>query len=399
MSGPGSSSWKNPSAAMQTKYHLTPLPEDFEPTEEEQGLLTMYETISKFEKAAARLKEQKSREKLLAKDAEFQKIKAMKKKNRRNRKPKDADVAGAGNASSEDDSDESSDDDANGSDEEEDNKQELARLRAAKLDALQEEIDEKEKAMAEEDNNTKEENMREKLLEKNEDMDFAPSLKRKKLDTADDQNKSLLTNMMATTTPPHDFSKKLDLKPGKGKIVFPVGDQPWWKPPDGAAHPNEGAFLVELEDFDISKASNGKGSNTIAIKFNAPSDSKRFSINIAGPNNDDFNTVLFHFNPRQRERGGQLVVNAKDKGIWGQAIALPLNQVPLIFGQSSITLQIQINGEGFDIFIEDQHCVRLEHRIELPDKPCSLFLQFPSTDDYGSKYYHWYLSDLLYWCA
>ena len=110
------------------------------------------------------------------------------------------------------------------------------------------------------------------------------------------------------------------------------------------------------------------------------------SINIGGPGHDDFNTALCHFNPRHFERGGQLVINAKDNGIWGQAISLPLSQVPLMFGQTSVTLQIQINGEGFDIFIEDKHCVRLEHRIELPSKPCSLFLQFPSTDDYGSKF-------------
>jgi hypothetical protein len=110
-----------------------------------------------------------------------------------------------------------------------------------------------------------------------------------------------------------------------------------------------------------------------------------FSINIAGPGHNDFNSVLFHFNPRQFERGGQLVVNDKLDGIWGQSIALPLSQVPLVFGQAAITLQIQITGDGFDIFVEDEHCVRLEHRKELPSKPCSLFLQFPSCDDYGSK--------------
>ena len=110
------------------------------------------------------------------------------------------------------------------------------------------------------------------------------------------------------------------------------------------------------------------------------------SINIAGPGHDDFNSVLFHFNPRQFERGGQLVINDKQEGIWGQAIALPLSQVPLLFGQQSVTLVIQINGDGFDIFIEDKHCARLEHRKELPSKPCSLFLQFPSCDDYLSKF-------------
>lgn len=78
------------------------------------------------------------------------------------------------------------------------------------------------------------------------------------------------------------------------------------------------------------------------------------------------------------------MINDKQTGIWGQAINLPLSQIPLIFGQTSITLQIQITGDGFDIFIEDKHCARLEHRKELPSKPCSLFLQFPSCDDYGS---------------
>lgn len=118
--------------------------------------------------------------------------------------------------------------------------------------------------------------------------------------------------------------------------------------------------------------------------FHSDSNITFFSINIAGPDHNEFDSVLFHFNPRQFERGGQLVVNDKQTGVWGQAINLPLSQVPLIFGQTSITLQIQINGDGFDIFIEDKHCARLEHRKELPSKPCSLFLQFPSSDDYGS---------------
>ena len=80
------------------------------------------------------------------------------------------------------------------------------------------------------------------------------------------------------------------------------------------------------------------------------------------------------------------MINDKQEGIWGQAIALPLSQVPLIFGQTSVTLIIQINGDGFDVFIENKHCVRLEHRKELPSKPCSLVLQFPSCDDSLSKY-------------
>lgn len=109
------------------------------------------------------------------------------------------------------------------------------------------------------------------------------------------------------------------------------------------------------------------------------------SINIAGPDHGDFHDILFHFNPRERERGGQLVINDKQDGIWGQGINIPLSQLPLLFGQVACNLMLQISGDGFDVFLEDKHCARLEHRKQLPSGSISLYLQFPSTDDYGSK--------------
>jgi len=202
--------------------------------------------------------------------------------------------------------------------------------------------------------------------------------------------------MTHAATPPHDFSEKLELTAVKGKVLFPssnTADQSGrvttnefqWSPPEGVFSPNDGAFEVELPDFDVTRAETGQGNNTVAIKFTAPTDSRRFSINIArgGADNDSFNSVLFHFNPRSREKGGLLVVNDKQDGIWGQAINIPLSQLPLMFGQTACTLLIQINGEGFDIFLENQHCARLEHRKELPAGPTNLVLQFPSTDDSG----------------
>lgn len=112
-----------------------------------------------------------------------------------------------------------------------------------------------------------------------------------------------------------------------------------------------------------------------------PADSKRFSINIANADNNGFSNILFHFNPRQLERGGQLVINDKREGTWGNSLVIPLSQIPLMFGQESCTLMIQINGEGFDVFVEHVHCARLEHRSEIPAGATKLVLQFPSTDD------------------
>ncbi|CAJ1969654.1 unnamed protein product [Cylindrotheca closterium] len=369
------SSWKNASAANQAKFHLLELPEDFKPTKEEEALVNMYQTIRQFERQAARLKEQKAREKLAAKETEFKQSQASKQKKRR-RKRENVPAA-----SGDDVSDGSSAEEDYSSDEEQD-EQTLHDRRTAKLDALRDEVDEAKKAMVADA--VKQETLRKSHLETKEtDISTGPSLKRKKLEDTTSEG-GLLSNMKIDT-PPHEFSERLNIKPWKGKTLFPATpDETQWTPPEGVGSPNVGAFLVELPEFDITKAQNGTGNNTIVIKFHAPNDSKRFSINIAGPGHDDFNSVLFHFNPRQFERGGQLVVNDKQEGIWGQSIALPLSQVPLIFGQEAITLQIQINGDGFDVFMQDKHCVRLEHRKELPSKPCSLFLQFPSCDDYGS---------------
>ena len=78
-----------------------------------------------------------------------------------------------------------------------------------------------------------------------------------------------------------------------------------------------------------------------------------------------------------------MVINDKSEGTWGQALNIPLNQLPLIFGQPANTLLVQINSEGFDIFIEKEHCARLEHRTPIPSGHTRLVLQMPSSDDSG----------------
>ena len=437
------SSWKNPSTENRGKYNLVPLPDDFEPTEEEEALLGMYkvskvlkvwqeckslrcslqpnfarcdinvQSLRSIERRAARIKEQKAREKLAAKEFEFNQNNAPKRNNRRKKRERSTDDMNNGDQDEDDDSedDESVDEKSDGASDE----HTLQARRAAQLARLRDEVEEKKQAMAKKD--SQDEDLRETMLASTEGADLGPLIKKKRLEPK--EGTSTLLSGMKIKTPPHEFSEKLELKPWKGKFLLPTSqDEASWSPPASAISPNDGAFLVELDNFDITKAQNGTGNNTIALKFTAPSDSKRFryakpgscflrvvcsgsvlsstglftivlsiccSLNIAGPSHDDFNSVLFHFNPRQHERGGHLVVNDKQEGIWGQAISLPLSQIPLIFGQTSVTLIIQINGDGFDIFLEEKHCARLEHRVELPSKPCSLFLQFPSCDDYGSK--------------
>lgn len=262
-------SWKNASGENQAKYNLVELPEDFQPTKEEEALVNMYQTIRQFERQAARLKEQKAREKLEAKENEFKQSQANKKPKKRRRKREDV-PKGSGDEMSGDESSSEEDDSA----EEEQDEQTLHDRRTAKLDALRDEVNEAKKAMVADA--VKQETLRKNHLETKEtEISMGPSLKRKKLEDTSSEG-GLLSNMKIDT-PPHEFSERLNIKSWKGKTLFPsTPDEKQWTPPEGVGNPNVGAFLVELPDFDITKAQNGTGNNSIMIKFHAPSDSKRF---------------------------------------------------------------------------------------------------------------------------
>ncbi|KAL7526074.1 hypothetical protein ACHAXR_003149 [Thalassiosira sp. AJA248-18] len=195
---------------------------------------------------------------------------------------------------------------------------------------------------------------------------------------------SLIANMGGGSTPIHDFSKKLGMSKVSldGSVLFPYEGNLPWEPPAQPVDFLDGCLELELPDFDAATTSTGN--NTIAIKFKAPEESKRFSINIATPHHDGYNNIRFHFNPRHYQKGGQLVINDRKESMWGNDLSVPLSTLPLMFGVQACTLIVQINEEGFDVFVEGQHCARLEHRTMLPKGKGPLFVQFPSSDDYGN---------------
>lgn len=365
------------------KYGLNSLPEDFEPTSQEQVLLDMYETVRQYERQAKRLKEEAARRKIEASQAAFEQKQAPKKKKRKRR----PDVAAAGegegggegsDAGEHDDEDEEM---SEGEPEENDEQDKFER-REAKIEKLRQEVEERQMKQKEQEYNTL------APVEQEEDDALAGVSLEKKNKTTPAPSSSLIANLKAAATPPHDFSSTYELQ--RGEVMFPSEDMErdeYWSPPEEKRipHPTEGALELVLENFDFQQAENGLGPNTIAVKFMAPQDSRRFSMNVGlADEHNNYDSILFHFNPRQRERGGQLVINDKSEGTWGQAINIPLSQLPMIFGQTSCTLLVQINSDGFDVFIEKEHCARLEHRTPIPSGRTRLIVQFPSSDDKGS---------------
>ena len=220
-------------------------------------------------------------------------------------------------------------------------------------------------------------------------MDTGPSIKKKRLESNnpwDEKPKpSLIANIGGNSTPIHDFSKKLGMSKISldGSMMFPFEGVLPWEPPARPSDFLDGCLELELQDFD-SSASSHRGNNTIAIKFHAPEETARFSINIAAPNHHNYNNILFHFNPRHFKKGGQLVINDRKESMWGNDIPVPLSTLPMMFGMKAVTLIVQINEEGFDVFMEGQHCARLDHWTPPPRGKGPLFLHFPILDDYGN---------------
>jgi len=356
---------------------VTPATLRANPTREEAELLALYETVKGYEKEAEKLKRNAAMAKQREADEKFKREQQALKKTKKSAKKRKAHSEEFPSAGGADLGDFDSDDDDDSA-----------------LDEDQEDIaattDADEHAMEEE---RQKQQLEEALGDKaQENIAFMPSLKRKAVSEVDEEV-SLIQSAPggeALPTPPRDFSESYGLEEAAGSYLFPpptfVEDEKSriWTPPSTANHPSEGDLELELTGFNSSLARSGSGNNTLMIKFSAPSDSSRFSLNIAGPGHRDYFDVLFHFNPRQFQKGGQLIVNDKQEGIWGMGVTAPLSALPIIFGQISCTLIVQINADGFDVFVNGIHCSRLEHRTQLPPDPCSFFLQFPSTDDYGS---------------
>lgn len=263
--------WKNPSVATMQRYGLTALPDDFVPTEQEQALLDMYETVRQYERTAKKIREESARQKLEASKQAFEQKQAPKKKRKRKKKAETAE--GEENEEDEDEEEEASDEemsDAQAAAKEEDDdddeddedaraerEQEEYERREAKLERLRQQVEQK-KQTAE----RKQEELRAEHLDNSQDDVMAGVSVRKKIKIAPAAASSLIKNLKPGATPVHDFSSSYELE--RGQVMFPTEDMEadeFWSPPEEKRipHPTEGALEMILDNFDLQAAENGTG--------------------------------------------------------------------------------------------------------------------------------------------
>uniref|UniRef100_A0A7S1FPE0 Galectin n=1 Tax=Corethron hystrix TaxID=216773 RepID=A0A7S1FPE0_9STRA len=403
---------------------IEPLDGSAGPTPEEQSLLDLYHTVREYEIIQKRLEASAAVQKLNAAQERHKAAQSavtseateagadasQKVRRRRAKIMRSASSGGEVLLSDDDDDDDDDDlsgkeDDSLGSDDDDDGSENgyegetREERRERKLQKMREEIAGTEQAAIKAREEREEERIRDHLGEGSTAATHISAVNiRKKKDYVDDlhgeSKTSLIKNIKVRSgpTPPHEFSSGMELASSKGTVLLPepgADETKGWTPtaPTNSASTfaddGPGPLEIRLADFEQARAAMGLGNNTLAIKFTAPEDSKRFSLNITTKDHEYFQNVLFHFNPRQFAKGGQLIINNRKEGTWGQNIKVPLNNLPPMFGEPC-TVMFQIHGDGFDVFVEGKHCARLEHRTPLPPGRCDLVLQFPNTDDYGS---------------
>jgi hypothetical protein len=58
---------------------------------------------------------------------------------------------------------------------------------------------------------------------------------------------------------------------------------------------------------------------TLVLRLTVPDDSLTWGLSICPEDHEEFKYVLYHFNPRKKEKGGILVQNDRIDAHWNQA--------------------------------------------------------------------------------
>jgi hypothetical protein len=161
------------------------------------------------------------------------------------------------------------------------------------------------------------------------------------------------------------------------KTSFPASGIKWST--DWDSRVADGPLLIDMDDFALDQ------NQTLVMRLTVPQDSTTWALSICPNQHEEFMNVLFHFNPRQRERGGTLVQNERVSSRWSAAERTPLEYFAPLFGRT-FDLAVQVNEDGFHTAIDTKYAATFMHRspIDSWSRTGPLVLEVPHTDDYGN---------------
>ena len=127
--------------------------------------------------------------------------------------------------------------------------------------------------------------------------------------------------------------------------------------------------------------------DTLILHVSVAADVDIWAMNLCPGDHDDGATILYHFNPRRRERGGRLVENDKSEDDWGRAVKSPLPVKPGLFGleKAEVALRVIRRSGHVDVHVTVNRQQATAWRLRSEVSPGALALLVPTRDDFGNR--------------
>ena len=127
--------------------------------------------------------------------------------------------------------------------------------------------------------------------------------------------------------------------------------------------------------------------DTLILHVSVKADVDIWAMNLCPGDHDDGASILYHFNPRRRERGGRLVENDKNEDDWGRAVKSPLPVKPGLFGleKAEVALRVIRRSGHVDVHVTVNRQQATAWRLRSEVSPGSLALLVPTRDDFGNR--------------
>lgn len=150
------------------------------------------------------------------------------------------------------------------------------------------------------------------------------------------------------------------------------------------------SWKIENLEVTLPNFISQTGNQTAVLTVSIESEAERWALNVLPPDHDESSNIWFHFNPRRRERGGELVLNDKNDSDWGKVQRVPLSKLPSpLFGLDNAELAFQFEQSDQEttvyVALNRRPIVSWTLRTDNPPSPGSdIVLQAPRTDDFGN---------------
>ena len=149
--------------------------------------------------------------------------------------------------------------------------------------------------------------------------------------------------------------------------------------PFDAATSDEEYLEVPLPNFPEN--------DTLILHVSVAADVDIWAMNLCPGDHDDGASILYHFNPRRRERGGRLVENDKSEDDWGRAVKTQLPPKPALFGlaKAEVALRVVRRAGHVDVHVTVNRQQATAWRLRSEVSEGALALLVPTRDDFGNR--------------